>query len=180
MITGSLSRRAFTLAAGSLVAASAARSAPGEPSAETLGVTGANAAIHQEVVFKATPERLYHVLTDAEQFDKVVLLSGAIQAMALKAAPCRILAEPGGAFSLFGGYITGRQLALSPGERIVQAWRSASWPPHIYSIVRFEFAPHPEGVKLAFDHTGFPNEEAVSLANGWREHYWGPLAKVLA
>ena len=33
---------------------------------------------------------------------------------------------------------------------------------------------------LMFDHTGIPNEEAESLAKGWREHYWVPLAKVLA
>ena len=33
---------------------------------------------------------------------------------------------------------------------------------------------------VLFDHTGFPNDEAASLASGWQEHYWAPLSKVLA
>jgi hypothetical protein len=31
-----------------------------------------------------------------------------------------------------------------------------------------------------FDHTGFPNAEAMSLANRRHEHYWAPMAKVPA
>ena len=100
--------------------------------------------------------------------------------MALASTPAQISLEPGGAFALFGGYITGRQIELVKDVRIVQVWRAASWPPHIYSIARFELAEHPAGTKLTFDHTGFPTDEAASLASGWRKHYWEPLAKVLA
>jgi len=109
-----------------------------------------------------------------------VVLSGAIRSMALRSLPARISAEPGGAFALFGGYITGRQIELTPSARIIQAWRSAAWAPHIYSIVRFEIAEHPGGARLTFDHTGFPTDDAQSLAKGWQENYWAPLAKVLA
>jgi activator of HSP90 ATPase len=100
--------------------------------------------------------------------------------MSLARTPAQISAEPGGAFSLFGGYITGRNLEMSPGVRLIQAWRSDSWPPQIFSIVRFELSAHPGGAKLSFDHTGFPNDEALSLATGWHKHYWEPLTKVLA
>jgi activator of HSP90 ATPase len=183
-----VSRRAFFMAAGSVTAglgiAGAGRSnaadSPAPPSAANLGISNSNGAIHQEVVFKASPARVYHVLTNARQFDKVVLLSGAITSMALKNSPAQIGADVGAPFSLFGGYITGRHIELSPDERIVQAWRSASWAAHIYSIARFDIAAHPEGARLVFDQTGFPNEEAVSLATGWRDHYWAPMSKVLA
>ena len=37
--------------------------------------------------------------------------------------PTEISREVGGAFTLFGGHIVGRQLELEPNERIVQAWR---------------------------------------------------------
>jgi activator of HSP90 ATPase len=181
-----LSRRAFALVAAAAglgaagIAGSVSADEPPPQTAASLGISNANAAIHQEVIFAASPERLYRTLTDAQLFDKVMLASGALQAMGLQSTPCQISAEPGGAFSLFGGYVTGRHIELSPGVRIVQAWRAGSWAPHIYSIARFELAPHPQGVNLSFDHTGIPNDEALSLATGWRKHYWQPLSKVLA
>lgn len=179
MDANNFSRRAFATAAGAAavgLTGGAARSAPDE----SLGISGSNLAIRQEVVFDASPERVYAVLTDAQLFDRVVLLSGAVASMALKTTPTRISAEAGGAFSLFGDYITGRQIELTPSVRVIQAWRSASWAPHIYSIVRFELVPNSGGTRLLFDQTGFPNAEATSLATGWQEHYWAPMAKVLA
>jgi activator of HSP90 ATPase len=171
-----LSRRGFSLAATATFSALGAAAAP----AEDLGISSANKAIHQEVTFRASALQVYHALTDPRRFDKVVLASGALQAMGLPITPCEISGELGGAFSLFGGYITGRHVEMSPGVRLVQAWRADSWAPHIYSIVRFELSERPEGARLSFDHTGFPDDEAVSLATGWRKHYWEPLAKVLA
>jgi len=180
MTSVAISRRTFSLAAATAgVAFGAAPPARSDP-AEDLGVSTDNAAIHQEVVFKASPARVYRALTDPRQFDRIVVLSGAVEAMALVNTPAEISPAPGGAFALFGGYITGRQLELLPDTRLVQAWRSAGWPPHIYSIARFELTEHPDGTKLLFDHTGFPNSDAASLATGWREHYWEPLAKVLS
>ena len=188
MTSVAISRRAFSLSAATVgVALGAARPARSDqaeghatPSPESLGVSTTNAAIHQEVVFKASPARVYHALTDPREFDRIVVLSGAVKSMALASTPAEIGDAPGGSFALFGGYITGRQLELLQNTRIVQAWRSASWPPHIYSIARFELTEHPDGTKLLFDHTGFPNSDAASLATGWREHYWAPLAKVLS
>jgi uncharacterized protein YndB with AHSA1/START domain len=186
MTSDSFSRRAFSIAAGSLAAgvgAVSARAGTGDDqpaSGESLGISHSNEAIHQEVVFRASPARVYRALTDPHQFDQIVLLSGAIAAMSLANAPARISPEPGGRFSIFGGYITGRHVELSPSVRIIQAWRAGSWAPHVYSIARFELAEHAGATLLSFDQTGFPNDEAVSLATGWREHYWAPLAKVLA
>ncbi len=183
----SLSRRGFSIAAASALtalgvgaAAQPGAAADAQASADSLGISNSNKAIHQDVVFRATPDRVYRTLTDQEQFDKVVLASGALQAMGLPSSPCHISSEPGGAFSLFGGYISGRHIELSPSVRLVQAWRAGGWAPHIYSIVRFELSALPAGAKLSFDHTGFPDDEALSLAKGWRKHYWEPLAKVLA
>src|SRR5207302_1716461 len=109
-------------------------------------------AIHQEPVFKASRKRVYEALTDAKQFEKVVQLSAAMKSgMAPGAKSAEISREAGGAFSLFGGYVTGRQLELVPNERIVQAWpagayfqllsvsstafTSNGWPPMILVIL---------------------------------------------
>jgi activator of HSP90 ATPase len=94
--------------------------------------------------------------------------------------PVEVSAEAGGAFSAFGGHITGRQIELIPNERIVQAWRPASWGPGQYSIARFELTEQGSGTKLVFDHTGFPQGQAQHLAEGWKSNYWEPLEKYFA
>jgi activator of HSP90 ATPase len=176
-----MSRRAFSVWAPILGALGFARAAQAEPTPgpESLGVSNGAAAIHQEVEFGASAARIYHALTDPKLFEELVILSGAMQSMALASAPTQITDQPGAAFSLFGGYITGRNVELEPDKRIVQAWRAGSWPPHIYSIASFELIDHPGGCRLVFDHRGFPSEAADSLAKGWQAHYWAPLAKVV-
>jgi activator of HSP90 ATPase len=137
-------------------------------------------SIHQEPVINASATRVYEALTDTKQFDQVIQLSGAMKSMRLGDKPTEISREVGGAFALFGGYITGRHVELLPGQRIVQAWRTGSWDPGIYSIVRFELVEQGPATKIVFDHTGFPKGAAETLASGWKEHYWQPLNKLLA
>jgi len=138
-------------------------------------------SIHHEVNFKVSPQRLYAALTDAKEFQKVVLLSGAVKTGMVKAPqPAQISAVPGGEFAVFGGYITGRQIELVPNVRIVQAWRTGAWDPGTYSIARFALAPQGTGTLLTFDHTGFPKGEAEHLAQGWKSNYWQPLDKLLS
>jgi activator of HSP90 ATPase len=137
-------------------------------------------AIHQEALFKASRKRVYEGLTDAKQFDKIIQLSGAMQSMHLGDKPTEISREVGGAFTLFGGYITGRHVELVRNERIVQAWRTGGWAPGVYSIAKFELVEQGSGTKIVFDHTGFPKGEAEVLASGWKAHYWEPLGKLLA
>lgn len=134
-------------------------------------------AIHQEVIFNASRKRVYETLTDTSQFDKVVQLSEAGRSMANRAT--QISREVGGTFSIFGGYIVGRHIEMIPNERLVQAWREVSWPPGVYSIVKFELVEQGAETKLVFKHTGFPEGAAKHLAIGWKANYWEPLRKSL-
>jgi activator of HSP90 ATPase len=142
-------------------------------------ISHAAEAIHQEPDFKASRKRVYEMLMDSKQFDKVIQESGVLQAMHLGNKPAEISPVVGGAFVLFGGYITGRHIELVPNERIVQAWRTGAWPAGVYSIAKFELVEQGAGCNIVFDHTGFPNGEAQSLASGWKAHYWEPMAKLL-
>ena len=168
-----------------LVAATAGLAALGAGSLRAVagteeGVSHTAESIHQEPVFKATAKRVYEALTDAKQFDKVVRLSAAMQSgMALGNSPVQISREAGGAFTLFGGHIVGRQIELVPNERIVQAWRVATWSAGAYSIARFELAEQGSGTKLVFEHVGFPEGQGQHLAEGWKGNYWEPLEKYL-
>jgi activator of HSP90 ATPase len=100
--------------------------------------------------------------------------------MGAQIKPATIEPVPGGEFSLFGGYITGRQIDLVTNERVVQAWRSASWPPGSYSIATFKLSEKAGVTKIVFDNAGFPVGQAKHLAEGWRVNYWRPMKKVLA
>jgi activator of HSP90 ATPase len=138
-------------------------------------------AIHQERLFKASTKRVYAALTDTKQFDQIERLGEAAQmVMAAGSTPTMISSEAGGAFTLFAGHITGRQIELVPSQRIVQAWRAADWKDGDYSIAKFQLIEEGSNTRLIFDHTGFPKGLGQHLAEGWQGHYWEPLEKYLA
>jgi activator of HSP90 ATPase len=139
------------------------------PSQE-LPSTAANqgrTSLHQEVAFKANPQRLCDLLLDSKLF------------AAFTGMPAEIDRKPGGAFKTFGGLVEGRNVEILPGQRIVQAWRPANWDPGIYSIVRFELKPQGAETIVVLDHTGFPEGKYDSLNSGWPLRYWDPLRKYL-
>jgi uncharacterized protein YndB with AHSA1/START domain len=125
-------------------------------------------SIHQEVTIDATPAAVFGVLTDSESFTK---MTGGRAARIDKVA--------GGAISLFGGDISGRNIELVPGKRVVQAWRSQAWPEGLYSIIRFELSPDGKGTKLVFDQAGHPADATAMLEGGWAKMYWEPMNAML-
>ena len=142
------------------------------PQADRNGISHTSESIHQEVVLRATRKRVYEALTDEKKFSQVT-------DFVVKGASTEISREVGGAFSIFGGVITGRHVELVPDERMVQAWREKDWPAGVYSIVKFQLDGQGAETKLVFDHTGFPQGAAAHLAPGWWSHYWEPLQKHL-
>jgi uncharacterized protein YndB with AHSA1/START domain len=176
------SRRVASMISVAGIAGTAIVSASGVEAAGQAaddGISHNNDAIHQEVFFKASRKRVYEALTDGKQFEKVVLLSEAMKTKMVQDGTTTMGREAGSAFSTYGGYVSGRQVELVPGERIVQAWHAGSWPEGAYSIAKFVLVEQGEGTKLVFDHTGFPPGTAEHLAAGWKSNYWEPLAKFL-
>jgi len=126
-------------------------------------------AIHQEVVFNASPARVYAALTDAKQFSA---LTGG--------APTEISRDAGGAFSCFGGQVVGRNLELVPDRRVVQAWRAGNWGDGVYSVVKFEIEAKGGETRLVLDQTGVPDAAKPHLEEGWKAMYWEPMRKHFA
>jgi activator of HSP90 ATPase len=131
--------------------------------------------IHQEIGFKASPQRIYEVLLSSKAFSACIKKSFDN----FTAMSANIDSTICGTFTLFDGHIIGRILELVPNQRIVEAWRVVDWPAGIYSIAKFEFEPQGSGTKLIFDHIGFPQGLKKQLALGWQEHYWEALTKYL-
>lgn len=136
--------------------------------AQSTGVEGLLTYLHQEIDIKATPQRIYEALLDSKQFT------------AFTGMPAEIDPKAGGALSMFGGLIVGRNVELVPNQRIVQAWRPASWDPGIYSIVKFELKGQAPTTTVVLDHTGFPEGSFRHLDSGWYARYWEPMKKFLA
>jgi activator of HSP90 ATPase len=145
------------------------------------GLSHTAEAIHQEISIDAPRERVYRALTDTEQFHQVMLLGPAKALLAAPGAPPASISQViGGAFTLFGGIITGLQLVLQANQSIVQAWHDSAWQPNDFSIARFVLLEDGARTKLIFDHRGFPDGAGPHLAAGWYLNYWDPLAKFLA
>jgi activator of HSP90 ATPase len=157
------------------------RTATADNQQQPTGLTADAPAIHQETVISATCPRVYAALMSAQDFATITRMSDAADLLtAPNAKTTAISTRIGGAFTLFGGYITGRNLELTPGKRIVQAWRAGSWDAGEYSVIRFELQSQPGGCRIIFDQRGFPPSQGKSLAYGWRVHYWEPLSKFLS
>ena len=179
VVDSRISRRYFIGAIVLVAGAGKARSGVAEAMDNSISKNAE--AIHQEPVFNAGTKRIYQVLTESGQFDELIAFSAAAKSMSVKSEPARIEAHSGGAFRLFGGYISGRFVELVPEQLIVQAWRAGSWDPGVYSIARFELrARGTTQTRILFDHLGFPGGQAEHLAQGWHVNYWEPLARLLA
>lgn len=124
--------------------------------------------IQQEIRIDATPEQVYCALTRSDEFS------------ALTGAPSSIGQNEGDPFEAFGGMITGRQIELRPGRRIVQAWRVGNWEEGRYSLVTFELGEADGGTRLSLRQSGYPDGQDEHLAPGWHRMYWTPLEAYLA
>ena len=91
-------------------------------------------SIHQEVIIKTSPARVYRALTNEKEFARVInfVMSG---------STAQISPVVGGSFSIFNGIILGRHIEMDPNKMLVQAWREKNWEPGSYSVVRFATKP---------------------------------------
>ena len=124
--------------------------------------------LQQTVTFKASPQEVYDMLMDSKKHRS---LSG----MAAK-----ISKKVGGKFTAWGSHISGINLVLKPGEKIVQAWRATGWWPDHYSIAIFDIRKVRGGSMLKFTQIGIPPSRYSGHYRGWIETYWTPMKEIFA
>ena len=123
--------------------------------------------IRQTVTFSAPPHEVYETIMDSA---KHASLSGERAVIAR---------EPGGAFTAWGDHISGFNLALKPGEKIVQAWRAKDWWPDHFSVVTFDLRGTGNGsTELRFTQIGVPPHRFEGHSRGWIETYWQPMQEM--
>ena len=119
--------------------------------------------VHQEVDLAASPREVYEAYLDSAQHSRFT------------GQRARLSRREGGSFTAGDTYISGYNLELVRGKRIVQAWRASEWPPGAYSILRLELRPRGKGSRLVVDHLGIPDEYRDGVDAGWHEFYWEPM-----
>jgi len=123
--------------------------------------------IHQSVVLRASPKEVYNTLIDSKKHAQFT------------SAKAKISKKVGGSFSCYDNYITGVNLELIDGKKIIQAWRCSTWPKDIYSIVIFKLSKAKQGkTKLEFTQIGVPTGDYKEKLSGWKTHYWKPLKAI--
>jgi uncharacterized protein YndB with AHSA1/START domain len=120
--------------------------------------------IKHKVRFKAPPETIYDLLADScrrtEVTGREALMSD----------------EVGGKFSTEAGQVTGVNVDLVPGRRLVQAWRRKDFPEGVYSMAAITLAPTPKGgTELVLTHRGVPKHLLDQIEDYWRHVYWAPM-----
>jgi activator of HSP90 ATPase len=115
-------------------------------------------------VLPATPEAIYAAWLTSDGHS------------AMTGAEARVDARVGGEFEAWDGYISGRTLALEPGQRIVQSWRTAEFSAADEdSRIEVLLAPLAEGTRITLRHTNVPNDQRGYEQGGWQENYFDPM-----
>lgn len=120
-------------------------------------------------VIPATPRQIYDAWLDSR--GHTAMTGSAAEAAAIE----------GATFTAWGGYISGHNLTLEPGRRIVQAWRTTRFTaadPDSRIDVLLE--PAAEGTKLTLHHSEVPDGHTGYQNGGWQEHYFEPMKRYFA
>jgi activator of HSP90 ATPase len=82
-----------------------------------------------------------------------------------------------GKFTAWDGYITGKNVELKSGKKIVQAWRTTEFPVDAPdSILELTFEKRPGGkTKLTLRQKDIPKGQGKQYKTGWKEHYFEPM-----
>ena len=87
----------------------------------------------------------------------------------------------GGKFTAWDGYITGKNVELEEGARILQEWHTTQWPEgDPPSLVEWKFEAKKGGTKLTLKHSKVPASQAPSYDKGWLDYYLIPMKKYFA
>jgi uncharacterized protein YndB with AHSA1/START domain len=125
--------------------------------------------IKQKVRLKAAPPVIYRTLADSRRRS------------ALTGRKATISAKVGGAFSTDDGRVTGVNVDLVPGTRLVQAWRRDDFPDGVYSMAAITLAPTAGGgTELVLTHRGVPKHLIPETEDYWRRMYWERLKHLTA
>lgn len=121
--------------------------------------------IKQEIHFDASPREVYEAYVDAKKHAE---FSG---------ANVKFDAKGGGKFDIWDGSLTGENVKLIPGKKIVQKWRANDWPEGHYSDLKIDLFADSDGTRMKLTQENVPEDKADEIDEGWHQYYWEPMKK---
>src|SRR5215469_15999194 len=103
--------------AGAIMISAGVAMRPAELRAEGEELSHTGESIHQETQYAASRERVFDALMSTKQFDRIIHIGSGSDISSLGTEPTAISRETGGAFTIFGGHIIGRNIELVPNQR---------------------------------------------------------------
>lgn len=113
----------------------------------------------------ATPDEVYKVFLSSKEHSQFT------------GSKAKCSAKVGDKFQAWDGYITGKNVELIPGKKIVQDWMTTEFPDgYSFSKLQITLAKSKHGgTTLTMVHSKVPASQVEKYNNGWHESYWDPL-----
>lgn len=124
----------------------------------------------QTILFRTTPLDVYTILMDERRHSSFT--GDFVQIEDSEDQP----------FSLADGLITGKNVVLERGRKIIWSFRmnKEGWPQDHFSEAAIILSSEQDGCRLELFHTAIPEAFAKELEVFWKHHYWEPLEYYLA
>jgi activator of HSP90 ATPase len=113
-------------------------------------------------IIPASPQQIYDAWLSSDGHESIT-----------GGQPADISGQAGAGFTVWNGYITGRNVTLEPGRRIVQSWRTAKFTPaDPDSQIEVLLEPAPGGTRVTVNHTNVPDGHTSYRDGGWQNNYF--------
>ena len=116
----------------------------------------------QEII-PAIPGDIYHAWLDSELHSKMT------------GGKAEISSGLGESFSAWNGYISGKNIALEPGSKIIQAWRTTDFAKDEKdSHLEISFVQEDDNTRVVIRHSDLP-PHGMQYEQGWFDSYLDPM-----
>jgi len=117
----------------------------------------------------ASPETIYETWLDSRGHS------------AMTGGKAKMSKKVGAEVSAWDGYITGKNIELVKGRRIVQSWRTNQFSPaDPDSVITVTLALAKTGARLTLHHAKVPDGQTSYEKGGWQDHYFKPMKEYFA
>jgi activator of HSP90 ATPase len=121
------------------------------------------------LILPASCETVYTTLMNAKSHADLIDSDAAIED------------KPGTEFSMWEGYITGKNLELVKGSFIRQSWRTADFPEESPdSMLEIRLVELDGRTKLTLVHSEIPDGQGEEYKQGWFDFYFDPLLEMFS
>lgn len=120
--------------------------------------------IKVSATFPVSPETLYRAWLNSKEH---TMMTGSKAVASI---------QKGKPFTAGDGYISGKNVHLTPFSEIVQSWRSTEFAPEdTDSLLTVKLEESGKGTKVTILHTNIPEGAGLAYKQGWKDYYFKPM-----